>query len=197
MAKESIFTAVMCKINHNHFYLFLNNYSKLMKAKYLAACFIILLTACNSGAENTNAVDSADVTGKADSASAVTADPYAAQLTAQDTLFEDGSIPTSWDNAGFNNPGGFKQFIIGFKEWVKADNVDSIAAHVQFPLKQAKTPAIFKEKYADLFNAGVKAAVDSQRLDRIFRNFQGASIGDGKIWFTEAKGKYLVTAVNQ
>lgn len=119
------------------------------------------------------------------------------QLTSVDTLFEDGSIPTSWANAGFDDPVGFKRFIIVFKDWVKADNKDSIAAHINFPVAPAKTADIFKEKYADIFDKKLKAVVGKQRLDRIFRNADGAMIGSGQLWFTVNQGSYMITAINK
>jgi hypothetical protein len=119
------------------------------------------------------------------------------QLTAQDTLFEDGSIPTSWENAGFNNSAEFKNFVEQFKNWVKTDNIESIAAHVSFPITGAKTPKEFKEQYAKIFTPKIKRAIETQRLDRIFRNANGAMIGNGEVWFNVGKDGYVITAINK
>ncbi len=125
------------------------------------------------------------------------ANPYEAEIAAQDTLFEDGSIPSSWANAGFDHPEHFKRFLISFKEWVKTDNVDSITAHIRFPLKNYKTPEAFREKYDKIFDASLKAVVDSQRLDRISRNYQGAMLGSGEIWFSVFPQGYRIIAINK
>ncbi|GEP94064.1 hypothetical protein [Chitinophaga cymbidii] len=119
------------------------------------------------------------------------------QLNAQDTLFEDGSVPTSWANAGFDDPAGFKRFLLDFKGWVKEDKIDSIAAHVRFPLKNHKTPEAFKRAYPEIFDVNLKTAVDTQRVDRIFRNQQGAMLGNGQIWFSVVNGKYKIIAINK
>ena len=126
------------------------------------------------------------------------ADPVDAQIHAQDTLFEDGSIPSDWGNAGFNDPEAFKRFLVRFKEWVRTDNVDSISAHIEYPIKGYKTAEQFKKSYANIFDKQMKDVVEQQRLDRIFRNYQGAMLGDGAIWFYEIDKKgYRIIAINK
>lgn len=119
------------------------------------------------------------------------------QLNAQDTLFEDGSIPTSWSNAGFDDPAHFKRFLLNFKDWVRDDKVDSITAHIRFPLKTYKTPEAFKKAYPKIFDASMKMMVDTQRLDRISRNYQGAMLGNGEIWFSVINDQYKIIAINK
>lgn len=180
----------------------------MLKNTFLTAAFACLLMACNE--PTPTAEDDDSVTAIPDknytppaiedtSNNATPAQPTSdmAQIAAQDTMFEDGSIPTKWGNAGFDNPADFKNFIVQFKDWVKNDNTDSIAAHINFPIKAAKTAAIFKEKYTDIFTDKLKEAVAGQRLDRIFRNSDGAMVGSGQIWFTTVKGNYVITAINK
>ena len=119
-----------------------------------------------------------------------------AQMHAQDSIFEDSSRPTSWEAAGFTDPVAFKCFFVRFREWVTKDNVDSITNHIQFPLHLAGSPAWFREEYPHIFNHRVKSALYRQRLDRIFRNGQGAMVGNGTIWFVQNQGQYWVSAVN-
>jgi hypothetical protein len=128
---------------------------------------------------------------------AVAQDPAEQEIMAQDSVFEDGSVPTSWSNAGFDDPAGFKRFVARFKGWVKEDNVDSIVAYIDFPLKKYKTAAVFKEKYGEIFDDSLKAVVTRQRLDRIFRNADGAMIGDGQVWFGSTEKGYRVIGVNK
>lgn len=125
------------------------------------------------------------------------ANPYEAEMAAQDTLFEDGSKPSSWADAGFDQPADFKQFLVSFKNWVKADRVDSITAHIRFPLKKYKTADAFRQQYNKIFDASLKAVVDTQRLDRIFRNYQGAMLGNGEIWFSSFPEGYRIIAINK
>ncbi|UKJ08102.1 hypothetical protein [Solitalea lacus] len=118
------------------------------------------------------------------------------ELTAQDTLFDDGSIPTSWRTAGFSRPDDFKRFIIQLKGWVKNNEVDSIAFHVQYPLGEIKNADEFRKQYNALFDGPLKKVIEEQRLDRIFRNYQGAMIGNGAIWFIEKDRNYYISAIN-
>lgn len=158
----------------------------------------LLAVACNNaprqGHTDTPAQQSADTLGGTHIVPP--ADAYLEQLSSQDTLFADGSKPTDWDAAGFDDPLAFKKFLILFKEWVRNDNADSVAAYVRYPLKQYKNAAEFKQAYPAIFNEKVKKAVQEQRLDEIFRNYQGAMLGAGAIWFTSGKEGYRVIAVN-
>ncbi|MFC3858696.1 hypothetical protein ACFOTA_22375 [Chitinophaga sp. GCM10012297] len=157
-----------------------------------------LIFACNRVSQKTTA-DSSIVDGVKELvpvAPPPAIDPENAQVQAQDTLFEDGTIPSSWANAGFDDPEGFKQFVWRFKDWVKNDRQDSIAQHIKFPLRQYKTESAFREHYVHIFDASLKAAVDTQRLDRIFRNAQGATIGNGRIWFAPLPEGYRIIAIN-
>lgn len=125
-------------------------------------------------------------------------DTLQARITAQDTLFEDGSRPSEWKNAGFDDPEGFKRFLVLFKEWVRSDNADSVAAYIAFPIKGYKTSEQFKKSYTKIFDKQLKDIVEKQRLDRIFRNYQGAMIGDGAIWFSVIENKgYRIIAINK
>jgi len=164
---------------------------------------LLLLTAsCQSGPtpqESGKEIDSlvTDTT----AAAAVPAPPedtLLARIQAQDTLFEDGSRPAEWKNAGFDDPEDFKRFLVLFKEWVSTDNADSIAGRIAFPIKGYKTAEQFKQHYTKIFDKQLKEVVEHQRLDRIFRNYQGAMIGDGAIWFSVIENKgYRIIAINK
>lgn len=119
------------------------------------------------------------------------------EINAQDTAFEDGSIPSSWNNAGFDDPAGFKEFLLTFKDWVKKDQVDSITAYIRFPLKNYKTADAFKKAYPNVFDDQLKKVVETQRLDRISRNYQGAMLGSGEIWFSVFPEGYKIIAINK
>ncbi len=73
-----------------------------------------------------------------------------------DSLTPGKTTAESWRISGFNDPEGFKSFFKGYKKWVAKDNVDSIAAHIKFPLRNCKSPEIFKKQYATYFNNKVK-----------------------------------------
>lgn len=123
-------------------------------------------------------------------------DSLEAQVMLPDSLFEDGSRPTTWKAAGFNHPDQFKRWLIKYKDWVKNDQVDSLAAHTHFPIHGAGNANWFKEQYIHIYTAHLKQVVNKQRLDRIFRNGQGAMFGNGEVWFIEKGGKFWVNQVN-
>ncbi|MGI8952021.1 MAG: hypothetical protein ACR2FN_10600 [Chitinophagaceae bacterium] len=161
--------------------------------------FIVFLfaVACNSQqSQKLNKDTIVSLNEPINSSTTIVKDSTEQQINAPDSLFEDGSQPASWRNAGFDDPANFKIFLIQFKGWVKNNNEDSIAAHIQFPLKKIKSSDEFKANYNALFTSQLKDAIQRQRVDRIFRNQNGAMISDGKIWFNEIRGKYFITAIN-
>lgn len=173
-----------------------------MRLRYHMMLLGLLVSACHSAQPSGSAApyDSTTVTpaGKDSQNGKAPADidSLEVQIMAPDSVFEDGSRPTSWAHAGFHDPVRFKRFLIRFKDWVQNDAVDSIAGHVRFPIRGAGSAAWFKEQYPRIFTANLKATIAKQRLDRIFRNGQGAMIGNGEVWFVEWRGKYWITAVN-
>jgi hypothetical protein len=160
---------------------------------------LLLLAACHSTppASGRDTYDSTNVKpGKGLGSVPGVPDSIMAEINAPDTVFEDGSRPTSWSSAGFDDPTGFKLFLLRFRGWVKKDKVDSIASHIRYPMRGAGSAGWFKEQYAHIFNKRIKNVLVQQRLDRIFRNGQGAMIGNGDLWFKEDKGQYWLIAVN-
>jgi hypothetical protein len=162
---------------------------------------LVLCYSCNTAATN-NKEDSSIVDGAKEllpvqPAPPPAVNPQTEQINAQDTTFEDGSIPSSWQNAGFDDPAGFKEFLLSFKDWVKKDQVDSITAYIRFPLKNYKTPEAFRKAYPKVFDDSLKNVVETQRLDRIWRNYQGAMIGSGQIWFNALPEGYRIIAINK
>lgn len=166
--------------------------------KYLLIT-VLLFTACNTDPKR-NKQDT-DIVEAAEQMIPVAPPPVdpniERQLGGQDTLFEDGSIPSSWSNAGFDDPSGFKRFILRFKDWVKKDEVDSITAYIHFPLKNYPNARAFKQAYPSIFDAKMKTMLDTQRIDRISRDYHGAMLGRGEIWFSVINGEYRIIAINK
>ncbi|MGE7774154.1 hypothetical protein ACQKLP_05485 [Chitinophaga sp. NPDC101104] len=119
-----------------------------------------------------------------------------AQIQAPDSVFDDGSVPSSWETAGFDDPADFKLFIARFKSWVQKDQADSIAAVIRFPLRLYPSSTDFISQYQQVFDPSLKKAIDTLRLDRIFRNSQGAMIAGGRIWFAPLPEGYRIIAIN-
>jgi len=80
-----------------------------------------------------------------DSIAAVNA--FVDAVNAQDTVFDDGTIPGTWWEAGFKNAVTFKIFVDDVKTWVKKGMIDSLAAHIKFPLKNIENATAFKAGY--------------------------------------------------
>ena len=115
-----------------------------------------------------------------------------------DSVFNDGSIPVSWENAGVTDPLRFKKFIRQLQIWVSENQVDSISTHVSYPVRNPgiKDSKEFKLNYSEYFSDGVKAALADQKLNQIFRTQGGIMIGQGQIWLVEKNNNILITAIN-
>lgn len=178
-------------------------YFCVMPLKFRLLILAAFMVACHTSSQRTGgksaAYDSSNVTpggSAAPGAGMDRKDSIEALIHAPDSIFEDGSRPTTWANAGFDNPGGFKRFFITYQHWVKKDMVDSISAHIRYPIRGAGSAGWFKEQYAHIFTHRIKDVISRQRVDRIFRNGQGAMIGNGDVWFVAQGGTYWVTAIN-
>ena len=148
-----------------------------------------MFAACNNTGDNTNTTN--DSTGT----NAIT-QTDSTNIISKDTALNDATTDEQYSIAGFNNPAGFKAFFNTFRGWVVSNNIDSIAAHIQFPLKNCTTVGAFKKDYENLFNAQVKSSVGDQDINHFFANQQGVMTGNGELWFNEINGKYFIIAIN-
>ncbi|HEY0273898.1 MAG TPA: hypothetical protein VGC22_11980 [Chitinophaga sp.] len=158
----------------------------------LVSYLACLAAACQSPAPKTTA------TGAAAALETFTIpDSSLRQIQAPDTLCANGTRPASWDVAGFDDPVAFKKFLALFKDWVAHDRADSITAHIKFPLAHYKTAADFRRQYPQVFDSAMKAVVLQQPLHCIFRNYQGAMLGNGALWWAQLDGQYKIIAINK
>lgn len=172
--------------------------------------FTILTMACNdSGTKEETPVEDAEpaaIVASPDTppvagTPAQESHPYALteEEKGDDSVFTDGSRPTTWANAGFDNPEAFKLFVKRLKYWVKTDQRDSVANVLAYPLRNppVKNRQAFLTDYTTFLNDNVKNALYSQNLRQIFRRDTGAMIGNGEIWFRQTeKGQYRITGIN-
>ncbi|MEO5681815.1 MAG: hypothetical protein ABIQ88_04190 [Chitinophagaceae bacterium] len=177
-----------------------------MNRYFLWLMFGMLAVACNNQPANPEitALEKAPVTIQKDSVSktdtAITAFSYG--LTASekqdDSTFTDGSQPATWANAGFEHPIEFKKFLKRLQYWVANQQADSVAAVVAFPLKNPPVinKAAFVAKYDAFINEKVKTALMAQNMRQIFRNGQGAMLGNGAIWFRKTSKGFTITSIN-
>ncbi len=123
---------------------------------------------------------------------------FAPEVTDLDArpVFEDGSIPTTWRVAGFSDPAGFLEWLRTFQGWVANGDRERVLGAVRLPLHQIKTREALEAKYDELFSEPVRRVVAKAKLNRIWRNYQGAMIGSGVLWFGEAAEGDRVSAIN-
>ena len=84
------------------------------------------------------------------------------------------------------------QFLAALQEAVKSDQPKAVAALVNFPLRvntghqsmRVRTADAFVHDYRHIFTEPVRKAVLAQAPGQLFRNWQGAMIGNGEVWFS-------------
>jgi hypothetical protein len=170
-----------------------------MKKIFIIGGIIFSLTACQNKSTTTVGAEKDSTTIPDKDGTDVELDTIPAtasenvELTAEelkdDKVFSDGSEPTTWENAGINDPTALKIFIKKLQNWVSADQRDSVAAAIDYPLMNNKTISdskIFLSKYDQLMTAEVVNALKTQKLNQLFRNSQGVMIGN--IWVSDVSG---------
>jgi hypothetical protein len=94
-------------------------------------------------------------------------------------------------------PDGFDQseaaaFLVSLQRAVRDNQPGAVAALVNFPLRVnrsgqstlVRNADAFARSYAKIFTGEVRAAVLEQDASALFRNWQGAMIGSGEVWFS-------------
>ncbi|MEO5942553.1 MAG: hypothetical protein ABIP30_12100 [Ferruginibacter sp.] len=168
--------------------------------KYFLAFFSILIFAScqNKNTQQTVVNDTAQTTAdnSLSNKEAVPIPTISAQELQDDSVFTDGSVATSWENAGFTDIKGFKLFLKQMQLWVMDNNKQQLADAVQYPLKNIKTPEQMVTAYDSVFTKEVKLSFAMLHFNQIFRNQQGAMIGDGKVWFRQDGKQFKIVAIN-
>lgn len=165
---------------------------------YLLIAAGVLLFSCNENNKSTDTVQAnvdSSVT-KIDSSAYLNQDIAAAAVGTSDSMMPGTPTPESWKIAGFNDPAGFKTFFKEFRKWVAGNNIDSIAAHTRFPLRNCSSATEFKNKYSSLFNAEVRKAVANQDAEKFFANYNGVMAANGDLWFSEINNNYYIITIN-
>jgi hypothetical protein len=166
--------------------------------KYVFFALATLIISCNNN-DHANSmagmtVDSASST--SDSARQLTQEVNAAMVGTSDSLMLGQTTDEAWKIAGFTDPNCFKSFFKEFKNWVARDNVDSIAAHIKFPLRNCASASDFRKNYDTLFNTAVKKSVAGQDPEKFFANYNGAMVGKGDLWFSQVNNNFYVVTIN-
>jgi len=173
----------------------------------LAASFVSIVLSCNDTGNKqvdtvTDTIQKTDESGngRLDAIPPVT-DSSFALTTAEmedDSVFANGSMPTSWAAAGIDDPVAFKKFLKHLQYWVAHDKRDSVAAVIAYPMKHpaVKNKQQFLAGYDMYMNKGVKNALKEQNYRQIFRRDQGAMIGSGQLWLAQTPQGFRITAIN-
>jgi hypothetical protein len=87
-------------------------------------------------------------------------------------------------------------------------DAQAMAKLAAFPLtvdgkKSIKNASAFIARYSEIFNADVVKAVEEQKFETLFSNYQGVMFGNGQLWFaavcdqrTCKKHKVRIVAIN-
>lgn len=111
-------------------------------------------------------------------------------------ILADGSVPSPWRVAGFDDPSEFRRWLATFRRFVAADDRDAVVASVQFPIFAVDSAPELRERYDEFFTGAVKRAVATFDEHDIWRNYQGAMIHHGTLWFRQTDHGYRVVAIN-
>lgn len=97
-------------------------------------------------------------------------------------VFDDNSIPSSWEIAGISDPINFKHFIKYFRYLVNHNMKFQIAKLIEFPASKTTIGCLssedFIKNYDLIFNKTMKDMINSQKLDQLFRTSNGVLLGD-------------------
>ncbi len=76
-------------------------------------------------------------------------------------------------------------------------NKEKISAMIKFPLRDYPRKADFIKRFDSIFGPDFVQEILDQDPKGIFRNKNGAMIGDdGQIWFRQINGVYKITEIN-
>jgi hypothetical protein len=85
----------------------------------------------------------------------------------------------------------YREAIAAFQKAVRAHDAAGVAALVSYPIKVSiggskrtiKAPRAFIAKYDSIVTPAIAAAVQDQKWDDLFVNYQGVMLGRGEVWF--------------
>lgn len=91
-----------------------------------------------------------------------------------------------------------KAFLADLNTAVTAGDKQKVAAMISYPLsvnakghRLIRNSARFLKEYDRLFTPAIVKAIETQKPECLFANYQGVMIGSGQIWFDEQKGGVL------
>ena len=174
---------------------------KILIGLLLTATFAL---ACNES-NSSNAVETATATDTAQIAE-TTAANEANMIVAinevsetemkDDSVFVDGSIPTSWDVAGITDVRALKLFLKQTQQWVMSNDKAQLALAVKYPINTIKNKEEMMAAYDQVFTKDVKLSFAMINFNQIFRNSKGVMIADGRAWITQDGSSFKIFAIH-
>lgn len=181
-----------------------------MQKSFLLLLMMYFFAACNSGEtaeekpftfETEPAAKTEQSATSKDSNTARTAvQPF--ELTAEEELddaaFVKSAKPSTWSEAGITDPLAFKIFLKKLQYWSANDMKDSIAAVLAYPIVHPyiANKQDFIDKYDTYFNSKVKTSLANQKLNSLFRSYQGVMLTGGALWFKQKEAGFKITFIN-
>ncbi|MEP6712654.1 MAG: hypothetical protein ABJA37_09575 [Ferruginibacter sp.] len=167
-----------------------------------AAALLIVVISCKQNknniaavkADTTQTVSTSQVESKNETDIAIPS--LSPQELKDDSVFTDGSIPTSWENAGITDEKGFKLFLKQLQLWVADNDKEKLATAIKYPLKNIHSAEELVAAYDAVFTKKVKLSFATINFNQIFRNAQGAMTESGLVWFAQQGKGFKIIAVN-
>ncbi len=170
----------------------------------IIVCFlmaVIVLSACDSRKDSreTVAADSATITVPTPAVvdSVINTITVSEAEMKDDSVFADGSIPSSWEKAGITDVRGLKLFLKQAQQWVMNNDKEKLAAAIKYPLKDIKNEQELVAAYDKVFTKDVKLSFATINFNQIFRNHDGVMTEGGKVWINQFGKDFKIFAINQ
>ena len=114
-----------------------------------------------------------------------------------DSVFADGSIPTSWGNAGITDEKGLKLFIKQIQQWIVTNDKEKLASVIKYPVnKTIKSKEEFISNYDAVFTKEVQLSFATINFSQLFRNDNGVMTNGGKVWIGQTGKSFKIIAIN-
>ncbi len=113
-----------------------------------------------------------------------------------DSVFTDGSIPSSWENAGITDVKGLKLFLKDLQQQVMLNDKEKLASHIKYPLKDIQSKEQLVARYDEVFTKAVKLSFAGINFSQLFRNQNGVMTQGGKVWISQFGDTFKIIAIN-
>ena len=114
-----------------------------------------------------------------------------------DSVFADGSKPTSWVNAGITDEKGLKIFIKQVQQWIVTNDREKLASVIKYPVnKTIKSKEEFISNYDAVFTKQLQLSFATVNFSQLFRNVKGVMTNDGKVWIGQTGKSFKIIAIN-